>query len=138
MTEVPRTTESGDEPAIVLIADDEPVIRELVKSVVGSDARMQVLAVTNGREAVEAVAAHRPKLVLLDVRMPLMTGIEACAAIREGETTERAMIVMLSALGEDDDIERAWAAGADDYFLKPFEPEELLERVRDALDLAAA
>ena len=144
MTEHPSQGDAVDPAAAaaalptVLIAEDEPVIRELVRSVLSRDKRWRLISAGNGEEAVELARAHRPRLVLLDVRMPRMSGIEACRAIRDDPASAGAVIVMLTAMGQDDDIARGYEAGADDYFLKPFKPSELLERVYDALDLTAA
>ena len=91
----------------------------------------------NGEEAVALAREQRPTLILLDVRMPRMSGVEACRALRADPATAGATIVMLTAMGQDEDIQFGYEAGADDYFLKPFKPSELLERVQDALKLAA-
>ena len=122
----------------MLVVDDEPVIRELVRSMLGRDGRIRVVTAGDGEEAVELARAHRPPLVLLDVRMPRMNGIDACRAMRDDPASAGATIVMLTAMGQDDDIVRGYEAGADDYFLKPFKPSELLERVHEALGLPAA
>ena len=127
---------AGDAPT-VLVVDNEFVIRELVRSVLSRDGRFELVMASDGREAVAAARAHRPELILLDVRMPHMNGIEACQALRADPATAGATIVMLTAMGQDDDVSNGYAAGADDYFLKPFDPAELLERVQDALQLAA-
>lgn len=136
------SSERGVPPAdavpTVLLVDDEPVIRELVRSVLSRDGRFALISANDGAEAVELANERRPRLILLDVRMPYMNGIEACRAIREDLSSADTKIVMLSAMGQDDDIERGYQAGADDYFLKPFKPSELLERVQDALGLPAA
>jgi CheY-like chemotaxis protein len=129
---------SGEDAPAVLVVDDEPVIRELVRSVLSRDGRFRLLCAGDGAEAVELAREHQPQLVLLDVRMPHMNGIEACRAMRDDPGSASATIVMLTAMGQDDDIARGYDAGADDYFLKPFKPSELLERVQEALGLAAA
>ena len=111
--------EAGALPT-VLIVEDEPVIRELVRSVLSRDGRWHLISAGNGEEAVELAHAYRPRLVLLDVRMPRMNGIDACRAIRDDPASAGGTIVMLTAMGQDDDIARGYEAGADDYFLKPF------------------
>jgi len=127
----------GEGKLRVLIVDDEPVIRALVRSVLSRDERLELLMAGDGEEAVSLARVHHPLLVLLDVRMPRMGGVEACRVLRQDPATAHAKIVMLTAMGQDQDVERGYAAGADDYFLKPFRPAELVERVLDALDLVA-
>ncbi len=131
------SAERPDGLPAVLIVDDEPVIRELVRSVLSRDGRFRLMMAGDGHEAVEVAREHRPALILLDVRMPHMNGLEACAALRADPATSGATIVMLTSMGQDEDVRSGYEAGADDYFLKPFKPGELLERVQDALRLAA-
>ena len=140
MTEDPALDAAAEAAALpaVLVVDDEPVIRDLVRSVLSRDGRIRVVTASDGEEAVELARAHRPPLVLLDVRMPRMNGIDACRAMRDDPASAGATIVMLTAMGQDDDIARGYEAGADDYFLKPFKPSKLLERAHEALGLTAA
>ena len=122
MSEHPEPDDAIEAGALptVLIVEDEPVIRELVRSVLSRDGRWHLISAGNGEEAVELAHAYRPRLVLLDVRMPRMNGIDACRAIRDDPASAGGTIVMLTAMGQDDDIARGYEAGADDYFLKPF------------------
>ena len=85
----------------------------------------------------EATRTLEPALVLLDVRMPGIDGVEACEQIRAEHGAERPTIIMITALGESDDIQRALDAGANDYFIKPFSPRAVLSRVYELFDLAA-
>ena len=133
----PDAIAEGSAMPSVLVVDDEPVIRELVRSVLSRDGRFRLLMAGNGEEVVALAREQRPTLILLDVRMPRMSGVEACRALRADPATAGATIVMLTAMGQDEDIQFGYEAGADDYFLKPFKPSELLERVQDALKLAA-
>ena len=128
---------SGGGRLKVLVVDDEPVIRMLVQATLSQDERYDLLVAEDGVQAVEIAQAERPDLIILDVRMPHMTGFEACRALREDPATANVHIVMLTAMGQDTDIEQGYAAGADDYFLKPFLPDELLDKVRSTLRLAA-
>jgi two-component system KDP operon response regulator KdpE len=115
--------------ARILVVDDEPRYVWAIR--VNLEARgYQVLASSDGEEAVELVAGEDPDLVILDVRMPGLDGFEACRRIRQFSTVP---ILMLTAAAEDADKVEGLDAGADDYVTKPFNAEELLARVRAAL-----
>ena len=118
--------------AKILIAEDEPDIRDLVKFTL-TFAGHTVVAVANGFEAVEAARLELPDLVLMDVRMPRMTGYEACALIKADPLTARIPVVFLSAKGQESEIQIGMNAGADEYLLKPFAPMELSARVDELL-----
>ena len=115
--------------ASILIADDEPQIRRVLRSTLSSQGYVILVAKT-GEDAVEIVRKEKPDLVLLDVNMPGMGGIEACREIRRA--TE-APIIMLTVRNAERDKVLALDAGADDYVVKPFGIEELLARIRAAL-----
>lgn len=118
--------------AKILIAEDEPDIRDLVKFTL-TFAGYHVIAVTNGAEALEAARIEKPDLVLMDVRMPRMTGYEACAAMKADPTLKHIPVVFLSAKGQESEIQVGMDAGAEDYLLKPFAPMELSARVGELL-----
>jgi len=118
--------------AKILIAEDEPDIRDLVKFTL-TFAGHTVVAVSNGLEAVEAARLELPDLVLMDVRMPRMTGYEACALMKADPLTARIPVVFLSAKGQESEIQTGMNAGADEYLLKPFAPMELSARVDELL-----
>ena len=118
--------------AKILIAEDEPDIRDLVKFTL-TFAGHTVVAVANGFEAVEAARLELPDLVLMDVRMPRMTGYEACALMKADPLTARIPVVFLSAKGQESEIQTGMNAGADEYLLKPFAPMELSARVDELL-----
>lgn len=121
--------------ARVLIADDDESIRGLLESVLESiPDEFEVVAVApDGKAAVEEAQRTRPDVVLLDVRMPEVNGLSACRQIR-GFLPE-AIIVMISALGDDEFVREATAAGARDYIVKPFKIDHLLETLRRELQL---
>lgn len=121
----------------ILIAEDEPDIRQLVELTL-SFGGFTVLAAANGAEAVEKAKADRPDLILLDVRMPRMTGYEACAALKEDAATANIPVVFLSAKGQEDEVRSGLGCGAADYILKPFSPEQLISRVRELVAQHAA
>ena len=119
--------------ARILIAEDERDIRELIIFTLEFGG-FQVLSATNGEEAVELARQHRPDLIILDVRMPKMTGYEACRLLKSQEETRSITVVFLSAKGQEAEIRQGMEAGADAYILKPFAPDELIQQVRAILD----
>lgn len=120
--------------ALILVAEDERDIRELVNFTL-MFAGHQVILAANGAEAVEKVAAADPKpdLIMLDVRMPRMTGFEACRQIKAMDAAAHIPVVFLTAKGQDEEVQSGIDAGARAYILKPFAPEELARRVNELL-----
>jgi len=119
----------------ILIADDEEMIRELVQVTLSRDPLLEIRTATNGREALEAARLLRPDLLILDVRMPGMNGLEVCRTLRDENGA--GFILMLTAMGQASDVQAGKTAGADDYFIKPFSPADLLKRVYEVLESAA-
>lgn len=119
--------------AKILIAEDEPDIRDLVAFTLRF-AGHEVVAVGNGAEAVEAAPREMPDLILMDVRMPQMTGYEACEKIKADARVKDIPVVFLSAKGQDSEIQAGLSAGASEYLLKPFGPLELTDKVRELLE----
>lgn len=117
----------------ILIAEDEKDIRELIAFTLRF-AGFDILLATNGIEAVEVAEAERPDLVIMDVRMPKMSGYEACRRLRENPQTAALPVVFLSAKGQDSEIQQGLESGAEEYILKPFAPDELIQQVRDILN----
>jgi DNA-binding response OmpR family regulator len=118
--------------AKILIAEDEPDIRELVAFTLRF-AGYEVVVAHNGEEAVQLAARELPDMALMDVRMPRMTGYDACRAIKAHPDLKDIPIVFLSAKGQEAEIETGLEAGAEEYLLKPFAPDQLIERVRAIL-----
>ncbi len=131
---MPRTliTWNRDSMAKILIAEDEPDIRELVAFMLRF-AGYEVVAASNGEEAVQAATRDIPDLVLMDVRMPRMTGYDACKLMKADPTLHDVPVVFLSAKGQESEIQSGLEAGAEEYLLKPFSPDELTNRVRAIL-----
>jgi DNA-binding response OmpR family regulator len=115
--------------AMILIVDDEPRYLRLVEANLMTD-NYTVIKASNGQEAVDMVAQHKPDLVLLDVMMPVLDGFGACERIREFSSVP---IIMVTARGEENARVRGLDLGADDYIVKPFSATELLARVRAVL-----
>ncbi len=118
--------------AKILIAEDERDIRDLVAFTLRF-AGHEVVAVANGEEAVQAAGQENPDLILMDVRMPRMTGYEACEKMKADPKLSKIPVVFLSAKGQEAEIRTGLQAGADEYLLKPFAPSELTERVGELL-----
>ena len=116
----------------ILIAEDEPDIRDLVAFTLRF-AGYEVVAGNNGEEAVQIASREFPDLILLDVRMPRMTGYDACRAIKANPELKDIPVVFLSAKGQESEIQTGLEAGAEEYLLKPFAPDQLTDRVRAIL-----
>jgi CheY-like chemotaxis protein len=116
----------------ILIAEDERDIRELI-SLTLEFAGYEIVSVQNGAEAVEQAVATRPDLILLDVRMPKMTGYAACEALKTSPETKDIPVVFISAKGQEAEIRQAMEVGAIGYILKPFSPDDLAALVKRLL-----
>ena len=118
--------------ARILIAEDERDIRELITFTL-KFAGHEVFPTSNGEEAYQIATQIMPDLIVLDVRMPRMTGYEVCEQIKSNGNTQNIPVVFLSAKGQESEVKMGMESGADEYILKPFSPEQLLERVRSIL-----
>jgi two-component system KDP operon response regulator KdpE len=113
----------------ILVVDDDPQIRRVLKVTLAGQG-FEVDAAKNGDEALERLREGRPDLVLLDINMPGMSGLDLCREVRK---TSEVAIIMLTVRDDEADTVEALDAGADDYVTKPFTPPELLARIRAAL-----
>jgi CheY-like chemotaxis protein len=118
--------------ARILIAEDEPDIRELVAFTLRF-AGHEVTSTSNGEEAVQMASKLIPDLILMDVRMPRMTGYDACRVMKASPVLKDIPVVFLSAKGQESEIATGLAAGAEEYLLKPFAPDQLTDRVKAIL-----
>lgn len=118
--------------AKILIAEDERDIRDLVAFTLRF-AGYEVAAAANGEEAVAMAPKENPDLILMDVRMPRMTGYEACRILKANPEMKDIPIVFLSAKGQESEIQTGLEVGAEEYLLKPFAPDQLTERVKEIL-----
>jgi CheY-like chemotaxis protein len=118
--------------AKILIAEDERDIRDLVAFTLRF-AGYEVFAAANGEEAVEMASNVSPDLILMDVRMPRMTGYEACKIMKLNPDLKDIPIVFLSAKGQETEIQQGLEAGAEEYLLKPFAPDQLTSHVKAIL-----
>jgi len=118
--------------AHILVAEDERDIRELINFTL-MYAGHQVTQASNGAEALELATKVKPDLIMMDVRMPRMTGYEACRQMKQTDALKNIPVVFLSAKGQDEEVQTGIEAGAVDYILKPFAPEDLTRRVSEIL-----
>ena len=116
----------------ILVAEDERDIRELIGFTLRY-AGFEVILVNNGTEALQKASSELPDLILMDVRMPKMTGYEACRQLKDNPATQAIPVVFLSAKGQEGEIEQGLASGAEEYIVKPFAPDELADQVKDIL-----
>ncbi len=121
----------------ILIAEDDQDIRELVVLTLQFSG-FDVVSVEDGSLAVEAASTQSFDLILMDVRMPRMTGYEACRRLKEVDSTKNIPIIFLSAKGQETEIQTGLDAGAADYILKPFAPDTLVNTINKVLEKANA
>jgi CheY-like chemotaxis protein len=121
----------------ILIAEDERDIRELVSFSLQFGG-FTVVQAANGAEAVEQAQKELPDLILMDVRMPKMTGYEACRQMKLLPELRDVPVVFLSAKGQESEIQTGLEVGAEEYILKPFAPDDLVKQVQAVLDRVAA
>jgi two-component system alkaline phosphatase synthesis response regulator PhoP len=118
----------------ILIADDNDANRELLEAYL-VNVECELETSVDGQDTLQKVASFQPDLVLLDVMMPKLSGFEVCKQLKDDPATRRVMVLMVTALNELGDIERAVAAGTDDFLSKPVNKIELLKRVGNMLKL---
>lgn len=117
----------------ILIADDEEGIIALVSATLGLDGEYRVLEAKNGEEALRIAKEERPDLVIVDILMPRIDGFDVCRMLKSDPETKPLKVILLTALAQDFDRKKGIEVGADDYFVKPFNPTSLLERVEEML-----
>jgi CheY-like chemotaxis protein len=119
--------------AKILIAEDERDIRDLIAFTLRFGGH-EVVTATNGEEAVQLALKEVPALILMDVRMPKMTGYEACKLMKAEASIQHIPVVFLSAKGQESEVQAGLAVGAQEYLLKPFAPDQLMRKVAEILD----
>ena len=127
-------TASKAETSRILIADDNEPNRELLE-VYLADLDCQIATAIDGQDTLAKVASFRPDVILLDIMMPKLSGFEVCQQLKADPATRGIMVLMVTALGELGDIERAVEAGTDDFLSKPVNKVELVKRVENMLKL---
>ena len=121
----------------LLIVDDEAHIRMLIGQTLEEleDEGVNFFTAENGEQALEIIQAERPQLVFLDVMMPKMNGMEVCRRVKKELGLNDVFIVLLTAKGQELDRQKGQEVGADVYMTKPFDPEKILEKAREVLQL---
>jgi DNA-binding response OmpR family regulator len=119
----------------IVVADDEPDVLFMTAFSLRTVGGFEVIEARNGLEAVEKAQQVVPDLIVLDIKMPRMNGYEACRKLKEIPELANVPVIFLSAKGQRQEIEEGLSAGAADYILKPFAPEELIAKVRALLSL---
>ncbi len=122
----------------VLLVDDDPDLVEMIQKVLEDDGRFEVRTANNGFDAGMMVKEYRPELIVLDVMLPDINGREVCQRVRSDSTMDSVRIICISGMVEEDKIEDLRAAGANDFLHKPFEIEQLVERMCQLLDMEPA
>lgn len=117
----------------ILVVDDEPNIVQTLKDRLEMN-DFQVLTATNGKEGLDTALSEQPDVILLDVIMPIMDGLEMLEALRQDVNGKELSVIMLTARSQTDDIARASSAGIEDYIVKPFDLSELLEKIERVLE----
>jgi two-component system phosphate regulon response regulator PhoB len=117
----------------VLLADDDPSLLRLISTTLGTG-DFDLLQALDGQEALELAQRERPDLILLDINMPRLDGFQVCEQLKQDPQTAGIKVVMLTARGSEADRARGRECGADDYFVKPFSPIQLLNKVYALLE----
>jgi len=118
-------------PITVMAVDDSPVTRKMIKKALEPEGFCVVGEAGNGKEAVESYPHLQPDIITMDVTMPVMDGLEAAAAIKNINPGQK--ILMLSAMGDDNLLNEARARGINDFCSKPFKPQQLIDKILNAL-----
>lgn len=121
----------------ILLVDDDDMVRELVAATLKGGS-YQLLQAADGGKGLQLAREAKPDLIFLDVNMPVMDGVSVCEALKADPSTRGISVIMLTALGQDVDKERARRAGANGYFTKPFSPLNLLRKVDEVLGETSA
>ena len=116
----------------IVLAEDEPQIARLIEFKLKKEG-YEVTWKENGEEALKAIKANKPDLILLDIMMPVMDGYEVLRRLKEDENLKSIPVIMLTARAQERDVVKGIDMGAEDYITKPFHPAELLARVKRIL-----
>lgn len=116
----------------LLVIDDDPFIRTLVNKTF-SNLGFEVLAAPDGFEGIDAIKTQKPALILLDIMMPILDGLEVLKRIKESPEVSRIPIIMFTSVAESKMVIESSKLGADDYIIKPFQSSVLITKVRDLL-----
>lgn len=113
----------------IMIVDDEEPVQALMAATLGNGNRYKILLAPDGEAALQLIKQCKPDLLFLDIMMPKRDGYDVCKELKSNPATQSIKVVMLTALAQEADRQRALGVGADDYFTKPFSPTALLQKV---------
>ncbi len=130
---MPQDVTEPETQYTVLLVEDNPQHLELLEAYMEGVPEARVVTAVNGLEAMARVAEESPDLVLLDIMMPKMSGFEVCKRLKKDPKTRDILVVMVTALNETGDIERAAECGTDDYLSKPIDRKALIDLIRNLL-----
>ena len=116
----------------IVCADDEPFILSALQDTLSDE--YAVFSASNGKDAIKEVEKVTPDLIILDVMMPEMDGLEACKQLKKDKATASIPVILLTAKGQITDIEKGFKSGADAYVVKPFSPARLIEKVEEIFE----
>ena len=116
----------------VLIVEDEPAIADSLQALLKAKG-YEVKCALDGPESVAAARKFKPDLMLLDIMLPKLNGIEVCRILKADTATKGIQVVMVTGLGRTGDVELAFAAGADDYLIKPYDTDRLFKKIQKVL-----
>ena len=117
----------------IMVVDDQPEVRELVEVTLLSDS-YEILQTDTGENAIEMAIREKPDIILMDIMMPgKIDGLEAARILKSNPYTKDSYIIILTAKGQKKDIEKGLLAGADDYFIKPFSPLLLINKIEEVI-----
>jgi DNA-binding response OmpR family regulator len=111
----------------ILVVEDDPDIRIMMDYILRDD--YSLVLCEDGRSGIAKALVEKPDLILLDVYMPGISGLEVCKAVRDNPETSTIPIIILTAGAQKDEVSEGYALGANDYVFKPFDPDELVERI---------
>ncbi|MBF6611988.1 MAG: response regulator [Chloroflexi bacterium] len=123
---------------LVLIVEDEPDNQEIMRAVVEDLLGYEVLLVADGVSAVEAAVTKQPDLILMDLMIPVLDGLEATSKLKSDKTTSHIPVVAITALGRASDRQHSFESGAEAYVSKPFDLDQLVSLVKEHVDSAPA
>ena len=115
----------------ILIVEDDLDIRIMMEYILRED--YDLVLCEDGRSGIDKAVEERPDLILLDIYMPGISGLEVCKAVRDNSEISSTPVIFLTAVALKEEVSEGYAIGADDYIFKPFEPEELIERIEKLL-----
>lgn len=123
----------------ILIVDDERrtllLMERALRDLQDEHEDVEILTASNGEQALQIIQAEKPALVYLDIMMPLVDGLDVCKTIKDKQSMADIYVVMLTAMGQEVDRQRAKEVGADLYLTKPFDPDRVLKIAKDVLNL---